>query len=186
MNYFHGYRYTFLFVASLLTAIIFYAQGWFDVLIQAMGNFGYLGAFAAGMGFGVSFTTAPSTLFFVDLGAHLNPYLAAVWGGLGAAVSDLLLYKFLKDSLFHELKAFALFLIPDHHREKLEQFTEHWIFMWTVPFLASLLIASPLPDEIGIALFGIVNFRPKYLSVIAFILNAAGILALVLFGNAIA
>jgi len=179
------YKYTLIFISSIVIAIVLFVSGSFEKIIDSLDGFGYVSAFIAGLGFSVSFSTAPASLFFVNLGEHYNPFAIAVIGGLGAMVSDLLLYKFIKDDLFDEVKAIFLALLPPFHREKLEQFTKHRFFVWTVPLLASMLIASPLPDEIGIALFSVVNFKPRYLSVITFTLNTIGIFILVMVGYAL-
>jgi hypothetical protein len=56
-------------------------------------------------------------------------------------------------------------------------------FRWLLCVLGCCLIASPLPDELGLVLFGLINFKPKYLAVVSVVLNTLGILLLVLWGK---
>ncbi len=182
MTFFRQYKFTISFFFSIIIAIILFSTSVFDKIILALDDFGYVGAFLAGVLFSSTFFSASAALFFVDLGEHLNPFAIAFFGGLGAMIGDLFMYRYLKESILEEVKALASVFIPAHHREKMEAATKRAVFLWTVPFLASTLIASPLPDEIGLALFSLVNFHPKYLSVITFLLNALGIFVLVFLG----
>jgi hypothetical protein len=109
----------------------------------------------------------------------------ALVGGAGAMVSDLLLYRFLKTSLLEEWKLIMMSRISTQRREQMERITKHRVFIWTVPFIASALIASPVPDEVGVALFSVINFHPKYFSAISFLANMGGIFVLLSIGHAI-
>ncbi len=112
-----------------------------------------------------------------------SPVVFAVVGGLGAMVSDLVLYRFLKTSLIEEWKLIVLPKLSFQQRQQMESLTKRRLFVWTVPFLASALIASPLPDEFGVALFSVINFHPKYFSLISFLANMGGIFVLLSAGN---
>lgn len=179
------YKFTIGFVLSIIIAIILHARGIFDVLIDAMNSYGYIGALIVGLFYSSSFTSPLAALFFVNLGEHLNPLPVALLGGIGAMMGDMVLYTIIKASVIDEIKALAAYLFPFRRRTRMERMTRHRVFLWTVPFLASILIASPLPDELGIALFGFINFKPRYLSLLSFLLNTAGIAILVFTGYAI-
>lgn len=179
------FKFTLSFLLSIILAIVLFVLGAFDSAAQTLGNFGYIGAFFAGILFASTFTSASAALFFITLGEHLNPYWVGIIGGLGTMIGDLVMYHFIREKLFVELKALSEYFITENRRQKMEEFTKHRVFVWLVPFIASVLIASPLPDEIGIALFSMVNFHPKYVSIIAFLLNAIGIFSLVMIGYCI-
>ncbi|KKW42843.1 MAG: hypothetical protein UY92_C0003G0049 [Candidatus Magasanikbacteria bacterium GW2011_GWA2_56_11] len=180
---FKDYRYTIAFGVSILLAAAAYAWGWFDKVADIPGSFGYVTSFIAGLMFSSTFTAAPAAFLFVEFGSHLSPLSVALVGGLGAMAGDLIMYRFIKNNLLKELKTLGALLFSTRSRVYLERISRHRVFLWTTPFIASLLIASPLPDELGVALFSLVNFQPKYLSLITFLLNAAGIFALVFFGH---
>ena len=48
-------------------------------------------------------------------------------------------------------------------------------FSWTFAALGALVIASPLPDELGSSLFAISNMPQKYFLPLSFFLNGFGI-----------
>lgn len=173
------------FLFSIIAAMVLYATGTLHELTRTMGSFGYVGGFIAGMAYAFTFTTAAAALLFLELGETLNPIRTIAIGGLGAMVGDLVFYWIINDGIKKEIGAFVIALMPIRRLKRMEQFTKRRVFIWTIPFLASLLIASPLPDELGIALFSFINFRPKYLALISFVLNTIGIAALVLIGRSL-
>ena len=58
-----------------------------------------------------------------------------------------------------------------------------WFFYWLSSFLAAAIIASPLPDELGLMILGFIHFNTKKFLPIAFVLNFLGILAITLFAQ---
>ena len=172
-------------VLSVIVAVFLYAAGMFDAAVRALDGFGYASSFAVGMMYAFTFTAAFASGFFLELGEHMNPFFVAVLGGLGAMVMDLFLYWVARNRIKEEVYAALVALVPGKRLKRMEQFTKRRVFFWFMPFMASLLIASPLPDELGVAIFGFINFRPKYLSLLSFLLNFAGIFALVFLGFAI-
>ncbi|MBI5728240.1 MAG: hypothetical protein HY984_00625 [Candidatus Magasanikbacteria bacterium] len=180
------YKYTFSLLFSILVAIVLFRTGTLDYLTHALRGYAYLSATVAGFLFAISVTAPTAGLYFVALGQGLNSYAVVLFGATGAMAADIIMYRFIKDGLLEEFKLIIEAVLAPHHRERMEAITEHRVFVWIVPFVASALIASPLPDEIGLALFSLINFHPKYLSIIAFVLNAAGIATLVFIGHSLA
>ena len=179
------YKYTLGFILAIVFAIGLFATHTFERIVISLGDYGYVSAFVAGGFFAYTFTAPSAALYLVRLGEHLNPWVLAIIAGVGAMSSDLMLYRLVRDGLLSEIKSLATLIIPVHRMEQMENITKKKVFLWTMPFLASILIASPLPDELGVTLFGVINFKPKYLSVITFLLNALGILTLIFIGYTI-
>ena len=50
-------------------------------------------------------------------------------------------------------------------------------FRWLTPLIGAIIVASPLPDEIGLALMGLSGLRTAMFLPLSFILNFFGILA---------
>lgn len=185
MNYIKTYPFITGFLASVIIAVILYATGILHVLTQSFGSsFGYIGGLFAGIAYAFTFTTAAAAFLFVELGETSDAFTAILFGGIGAMVGDLFFYWLLNNGVKKEIKAFFVAMVPIRRLKRMEQFTKRRIFAWTIPFLASLLIASPLPDELGIALFSLINFKPKYLAAVSFFLNTMGIATLVFLGKA--
>jgi len=179
------YKFTWLFLLSVVAAIFLYESGFFARLVGALGSYDYLGALIAGMFYGFSFTSVLASFFFVESGAHYNPYVLAILGGAGAMMVDLVLYKFVRDHLFLELKELAKILVPAMKHERWALFTGHYLFAWVMLILGIFLIATPLPDEIGLAFFGAAKVRVSHVLMITFVLNTLGILSLNLIGRAL-
>jgi hypothetical protein len=50
------------------------------------------------------------------------------------------------------------------------------VFRAVMPFLGALIIASPLPDELGLVFLGISKLKTRYFLPLSFVLNFFGIL----------
>jgi hypothetical protein len=181
-----NFKYTFTFILAILVAIVLFQSHVFESLVVSLGSYGYISAFIAGLFFSYTFTSPSAAFYLVRLGEHLNPWPLAIIAGIGAMLSDLLMYRYVKEGLLEEIKTIGKLFVPIHRREQMENFTKKRVFLWSVPFFASILIASPFPDELGVTLFGLINFKPKYLSIITFLLNTSGILVLVFIGYTVA
>ncbi len=134
----------------------------------------YIGSFIAGIFFTSVFTLAPATVALVELSNNAMPFTIALWGALGAMLGDLLLFLFIRDvfsndleSVFHISKLKRLVMRP--HRGFLR---------WLLPVVGAFIIASPLPDELGLAIMGASRTRTIIILPICFIMNFFGILAI--------
>ena len=56
-------------------------------------------------------------------------------------------------------------------------------FSWTLPILGAIIIASPLPDEMGVGLMGISKLKTSKFILLSFILNAIGIFLIITAGT---
>ena len=177
-----NYRYTIGFAVSVALAIILFVAGAFDAIAHELNSYGYVSALAAGFLFPITFTSAAGALFLLELGELYNPIPLAILGGIGSTVADLLMFRFLKSGIVDELKALAVRLVSRRRLDRMERITRHRVFLWAAPFVASFLIASPVPDELGLALFSLINFKPKYLTALALVLNTVGIFFFVFLG----
>lgn len=179
------YSHTSLFLLSVVIAILLQFLGvWHSLASFFISHAPYLGALIAGFFFVISFTSAGAAFLLLELGQHGHPVPLALIAGCGATAADILMYRTFKDSIFEELKLLFASTIAPRNREYLEHLAKKRVFVWAIPLIASLLIASPLPDELGIALFGIINFQPKYIAGISFFLNVIGIFLFIWIGAA--
>ena len=48
-----------------------------------------------------------------------------------------------------------------------------------MPFLGAIIIASPLPDELGLVMLGDSKLKYREIAIISYVLNTAGILLIV-------
>lgn len=166
---------------GITVAIVLASHDPFVAYLMKLGDYGFVGALIAGMLFSSTFTVAIASIIFFYLGEVQNPLLMALVGGMGAMIGDLLLYRFFRDRLFSELRLF----FTEHHIASLkaQKLLHSKTFIWLGPVFASLVIMSPLPDEIGVAIFSFYKFDPHKLAPLSFLLNAAGILIILTLGS---
>ncbi len=152
--------------------------GGLDIIISWFDN-SAVASFVAGIFFTSAFTIAPSAVALSHIIGHASPHTVALWGGLGALCGDLALFFFIKDRFAEDLRTS---LRPSLVKHVLSSF--HLGFMkWLSPFLGALIIASPLPDELGLTLMGLSRVRLAILIPVSYVMNAVGIYALVWFAN---
>ncbi len=161
-------------VLSVFVAVSLSKQPWLISFLQSLGGMGYIGAFIAGIFFVSTFTISTCVVILSILAQHLSLPELIFFASLGAVVGDIFVFRSVKDGLFDELKPIYKSLGGNHLNKILH--TRH--FRWTLPVLGALIIASPLPDELGVTLLGISRMSMGSFVPLSFVLNAIGILSL--------
>jgi len=138
-------------------------------------------SFVAGIFWTSAFTIAPSSLALASIADSAPAASIALWGGLGAMCGDLILFFFIRDRLAGDIMAS---MKPSVVKHIIGSF--HLGFLkWLSPVLGALVIASPLPDELGLTLMGLSKTRVAILMPISFIMNTIGIYGIVWFAHII-
>src|SRR3989344_6815522 len=125
------------------------------------------------------FTAAPAGVVLFEIAAANSIWEVALFGGIGALIGDLLIFRFIKDSLSRDVR----WLIHKTRQERLVSIFHLKMFRWIVPFIGALIVASPLPDEIGLAMMGLSKMKTSVFIPISFTLNFLGILVIGLFAK---
>lgn len=171
----------FLLAVSIILAYALFQLDFFEALAFRLNHHGYLSLLIGGMFFSFGFTAAFAVALFIELSNSVNPLIGAPLAGLGAFMSDYIIFRFVRLSFHDEfelLKLSWLFQkvkrLFDHHlSEAVKKYT-----LWT---FAGLLIASPLPDEFGVTvLSGLTDINQKVFAVISFMLNTTGIFVILM------
>ena len=144
-------------------------------LIRQIGSYGYTGALITGIFFVSTFTVAPASIILFHLAQEFNPVLIALSAGAGAVIGDMLIFRFLKDGIFEEIRP----LITKFHGSYLAALFRTPYFAWIVPVIGAVIIASPFPDEVGIGLMGLSKIKWWQFALLAFVLNSVGIFVIV-------
>lgn len=157
---------------GIIFAIFLSKSGLIDILLKSMGATDIIGSFISGIFFTSSFTISPATVVLAHIGiTSTSPWLVSIFGALGATLGDLIIFLFIRDRFAEHL---TLAFKHSHWKHFFSSF--HLGFMkWIAPLLGAIVIASPLPDEIGLALFGVSKMRLIVLIPLTFIMNAIGI-----------
>jgi hypothetical protein len=167
--------------ASILGAVVLSQTSLLNILISKTPEFQLFGSFVAGMFFTSAFTTAPAAVALVQI-AHSTPLLLmAMVGALGGVVGDLVLFYFLKDHLSTDVLSF----MNASRRKKFLSVFKLRIFRRLTPLWGAIMIIGPFPDEIGLAMMGLSNTRPRVLIPISLTMNFISIVLLVLVADAL-
>jgi hypothetical protein len=177
-----------IFIISIILSYFILTSEILRYAISKMGNFGYVGAFIGGAFYTTSFTMAPSVSLLYLLGKSLNPFLIALIGGMGAVITDFIIFHFVKKSVesigFFSWLRVKVFLLTARSKF-LRKIRKSKFAQYIIPVIAGLIIASPLPDELGIALMGVAKYETKKFLLFSFLLNATGILIVATAGKVI-
>jgi len=167
-----------LLLLCIFAAYFFFQTNFIKEFIGAFkGGGGYFLIFIAGFLFSYGFTAPFAIGFFISLAPQVNIFIAAPLAGIGAALADYFIFQFIRFYFveeFKELKLSFMFqranrLFNNHLGSRVKKY-----FLWIV---AGFIIASPLPDEIGVSLLsGLTNINQKLLVGVGFCLNTIGIL----------
>lgn len=172
-----------LFSIIVMTYLL-YRGGALNQMVLGLEGLGYLGVFLVGMFFVSTFTAAPATtLLFLMLEKFSIPEVALI-AGIGSVLGDYIIFRFVDDGLVGELKEVFHKVGGD------SIFRAHWIahtkyFIWLGPVIGAIMIASPLPDELGIGLLGIYKLDNKKFLLLSWVLNTMGIFILLSAVNAV-
>lgn len=158
-----------VFVLLLDTAIV-------QALLDSVQGLGLLGIVITGLLFVSFFTAAPAVVLLVALSDDYSPLTIAFYAALGSAIGDWIILKLFEERVGYELIPLARKwrIMPFIRRLKSKKNRDRTVI------LGMLAIASPMPDEVGIGLMGLAHLPTVSLLIITFLLNAAGILVLVL------
>ena len=169
------YKNTTLLILSLILFFYIAETPQVDRVIKTVGELGYLGAFITGIFFVSTFTVAPAAVVLFHLADTLHPVEVALLAGLGAMIGDYFIFRFLKDKVFHEL----LPTIRKLETPRLKVIFKSPYFAWILPIAGAFVIASPLPDEVGVGMLGLTKMLRWQFFLLSFFLNSIGIFLVV-------
>lgn len=172
---------TTLFLASLIVFFLLARTPQVDTFIRSVGSLGYLGAFIAGFFFVSTYTALPAGFVLFELAKYLEPLEIAIIAALGSMLGDYLIFRFIRDRVTKEIKPYLARL----GGRKVRQLFRTPYFAWLLPLSGALIIASPLPDELGVSLIGASKMKHTHFLVVSYLLNAIGILLVVLLARSV-
>ena len=183
MNHWRMWKYKHLtfFAISIIFSIFLSRYEAFNTFLLNLGNWGYIGAFFAGVLFVSTFTATTGAVILLILAEKLSPIEMAILAGLGGVVGDFAIFRFVKDGLLSEI-------IPIYNRlggGHLTRVLRTKYFRWTLRIIGAIIIASPFPDELGVSLMGITKIKTYQFLLLAFVLDTVGVFLFIVFVRAI-
>lgn len=169
----HYPRLTFIAFSFIAAILVFLLIG-SDPIHQVIQPLGIGGIFVLGMLYTYSFTAGAATLLLPSFAPELSLPLIAIVGGLGAAFADTTILRLIRSNLKKELDRLGrvrwvrkLTRIPIVRNP------------WMRNVIGFIILASPLPDEIGVALMATTDIAEETFQALSFVANCIGIYLLV-------
>jgi hypothetical protein len=166
---------TTIFFVSIIAAIILLESHLIQQFLVTHQSWSYVGAFVAGMLYTSMFTSVTATAVLLVLG-HNYPFLMiTIVAAFGAVLGDTVILKIIKNDVLEDINT----LIKPLTKKKPLKIMRQKAIRLPLTLLAFAIIASPLPDDLGLALLGLVRFKTRYFIYASYVLNFLGILAIV-------
>jgi len=159
-------------ILSIVVAVILAKTGILKTLLTVTQEVKIVGSVLAGMFFVSIFTAAPAAVALIEIIKANSVLEVALFGGIGALIGDLLIFRFIKNSLSDDIK----WLLRKTNTERFSSIFRNKFFKWLGFFIGALIVASPFPDEIGLAMMGLSKTKTALFIPVSFILNFLGIL----------
>ncbi|MBX4191934.1 hypothetical protein KW798_00375 [Candidatus Parcubacteria bacterium] len=167
--------------ASILFAVYIVQSDLVHQALRSAGDGVWLASLLGGLFF-TSFVSSPvAATVLGELAREGNIIEVTVLGALGAVIGDYILYAFVK----HRIAKDAAQLLKGPRGRKILRIFKQRHFRRILPFIGALIIASPLPDELGLALLGVSSVRTRSFFIIAFTMNALGIFLIALIARSL-
>lgn len=177
----HVLRDVFFVFFSIILAIFLARSGLIVKFVDAAAGYGALASLLSGMFFTSIFTIAPSTVALATVSQSFPPILVALWGGLGAMIADLIIFLFIRERIYVDVGG----LMKKSLRRHFLSLFHYGFIKWVVLIAGAFIVASPIPDEIGLALIGLSRVKIIYILPVVFVLHSVGIFLFVLAARAV-
>jgi hypothetical protein len=162
---------------SFVLAYLIVSNKYLENFFLYFSGLDYLGAFFVGMGYAYGFTAAPATAILILMDKALNPFILAAIAGIGALIADILILQFVRHSFQDEID----YLKKEKFMLYLKKLVPSKIIYYLVPFFGWLIIASPLPDEIGVVLLSTEEkINEKEFIFVSWLINSIGLLLILI------
>lgn len=163
-----------LFIISFAVGIYILQSEQLHDLIFELGAFDLIGVFIAGFFFVMTFTVVPAAAVLIAFTDVIHPLPLSLVAGIGGVCGDYILWRFFRGETDQLLSEATL-----RNHLFLKRVMRLGIVHWLGPLIGAIIIASPFPDEIGIALLGITKLETKRFLALVFVLDTIGIFLIV-------
>lgn len=169
-------------VASIFFAVLIVYTGVVHSFIASTEGLVQVGSFIAGLFFTSILTTAPAIVVLGEFAQDAPIIGVAVIGALGAVCGDYLLFWLVQGGVTNDVE----YLVSHSGARRIKALFRTRLFHRLLPLIGALVIASPLPDELGLALLGVSSIRRERFLLISFIMNFVGIMVIGIVARSVA
>lgn len=156
---------------SIGFSVLLVHSGMLDVVFKYTESMRLVAAFVAGMFFVSIFTAAPAMVVLVKIFSVGNTFDVVLAATVGSLLGDMVILTIIKDEIgkylivglkkFGQSKIIHLFKIP--------------IVSFFTKIMGAIVVMSPFPDELGIALMGVSHLKKKHIATLLFVLDFIGL-----------
>lgn len=169
----HLYQNLGIVALSILIAVLVANSSALEVFLSSIGEEWLIGSFLAGILFTSVFSAAPAAVLLGELAQTNSVWLVALTGAFGALAGDYIIFRFVRDRLTEDMLS-----LLQARKRRLKKILRLPSARWILAILGFIIVASPLPDELGIALLGFAKTRHRIFFLLSFVANFLGILAI--------
>jgi len=159
-------------ISSLVLAVVLVQTGILSQLLISTVHGQFFGSFIAGFFFTSIFTTAPAIVVLGQIASVNTIVLTAFFGAIGATLGDIIIFRFVRDRFSEHLTE-----VVAHNStiKRVGAIFRRRPFRCLTFFIGGAIIASPLPDELGIGLLGMAHLKMRRFVPLSFVCNFIGI-----------
>ncbi len=165
-----------LLLASVVGAVIIVKTDALAEILAHVQGYDVPASFISGFLFSSGIVTPLAIGAFLESAKYIPAIELAVIGSVGAVCGDLLLFRFVRSQLVEYILRAAL----SPKALRFSRMIAKGPLWWVAPIMGAVVIASPLPDELGLLMMGISSIRLVQFVPLAFAANVAGIYIIVL------
>jgi BASS family bile acid:Na+ symporter len=171
----HKYKNLIILILSLGFTFALTQSSIISNLTHHLKQFGYLSVFIAGSLFASTFTVAIGALIIANIASLYNPLIIVIIGALGAVATDFLIFKLVRHKA--ETHVNPIYKLFPHHQH-LQKILHTKFFGWSLSLVGAIILASPLPDELGISLMGLSTIKNRQFFLISYLSHTFGLATL--------
>ena len=170
----YAFKHTTSAIISIVAFVLVLDTALVQTVLEHLEGFGLIGVLIGSMMVTSFFTAAPGIALLLPLSQEFNPLVFGLVGGLGAMVGDWIILKIFEEKIAYELKPLIKKFGWGHILRRIRRKKERQRTL----LLGMVVIITPLPDEMGIALMGLSRFPLSLLLILIYILNTLGLVVL--------
>ncbi|MCK9595775.1 hypothetical protein M0R19_01155 [Candidatus Pacearchaeota archaeon] len=178
-----SFKYPKLVLLIILIALAYYifTKPFMSEFMQLFNKLGIFGTFISGILITFGFT-APFAIGLLIKTNIQNIFLASLIGGIGATIGDLFIFSTIKLSFMDEFKRLEKTKAINKIKKIVKNNKHILIKHYLLYIFAGIIIASPLPDEIGVSMLaGLTTIDKKRLAITSFLLHTSAIFFILYF-----
>jgi hypothetical protein len=169
-----------LFASIAATVVLIRTDVIGQILVHAQ-EYDTLASFVSGFFFSSGIATPPAMVALAESAVYVPIWQLCIVGAIGSVVGDLVLFRFMRSRLLEYVLDVSLHPGVRRFGRRIAA-GPLW---WLGPIVGAIVIASPLPDELGLIMMGLSSIRLWQFVSLAFFANVAGIYAIVAVAQAI-